>query len=139
MQMRVVCARPPLFDAIDAAFHIAGKPVIFAFGDTIYNPMGVAIAPSLMAHEAVHGERQRGGDGDVTEWWRRYIDEPQFRLAEEIPAHQAEYRALCAEHPTAPRNQRRLFLSGIARRLASPLYGGIVSFEAARKLVKAAP
>lgn len=134
--MRVVVAKPPLFDEIDTAFGIAGKPVIFAFGDTIYNPMGVRIGEELMAHEAVHGKRQ---GSDVEGWWRRYIADPEFRLEEELPAHVAEYRAFCLNNTKGhARNARRLALHHIAARLASPLYGRLISYEAARKALKAA-
>ena len=56
--MRVVFGRPPMFDEINAKFHIAGKPVIFSWGDLIYNPARVTTPPHLMVHEAMHGERQ---------------------------------------------------------------------------------
>lgn len=136
--MIVKNARPPMFAEIDAAFHVAGKRVIFAFGDTIYNPEGVHISEELMAHEAVHGERQAGVGLAV--WWRRYIaDDPAFRLAEEIPAHQAEYAKFCEINTKGnARNGRRLALHHIAKRLASPLYGNLIKYEQARKLIKEA-
>lgn len=132
--MRIVQARPPMFAEIDAAFGVRGKPVIFAFGDAIYNPLGIAIPPPLVAHEAVHGQRQ---GTNPAAWWQRYIAEPDFRLAEEIPAHQAEYRAFCAANTTGPaRNRRRMALHAIAKRLASPLYGSLITYERARKVIK---
>jgi hypothetical protein len=134
--MRVVAARPPLFAEIDAAFHIEGKGVTFAFGDVIYNPHGANVTPELMAHEKVHGARQ---GGDVEGWWRRYIADPQFRFDEELPAHIAEYRAFCANNTAGQaRNARRMALHHIAARLASPLYGRLVSYDEARRLIKAA-
>lgn len=134
--MRIVKEKPPIFEQIDAAFGIAGKPVIFAFGDTIYNPMGIAITRELYAHECVHGHRQ---GSDVAGWWAHYIVEPEFRLAEEIPAHQAEYREFCEHNPHGRlRNGRRLYLNAIAKKLASPLYGGLISYEKARSLIKVA-
>lgn len=67
------------------------------------------------------------------------MTEPEFRLAEEIPAHQVEYRAFCENHTNGPgRNARRLALHHVAARLSSPLYGRLVSYEAARRLIKAA-
>lgn len=131
--MRIVIDRPPLFDQIDARFGVAGKPVVFAWGDRIYNPMGVSIPAELLAHEAVHGAQQ--GD-DIEGWWRRYCNDDAFRLDQEIPAHQAEYRAFC-ERPGRDRRARRLFLRAIAKRLSSPLYGRLISFEKARKAIAA--
>lgn len=128
--------RPPNFDAIDAAFHVEGKPIIFAYGLTIFNPDGGPIRPELIAHEAVHGFRQ--GD-DIEGWWTRYIADPKFRLDEEIPAHQAEYAHFCRNNRAGQaRNSRRLYLHHVAARLASPLYGQMIRYEHARKLVKEA-
>jgi hypothetical protein len=120
--VKVVFARPPMFAEIDKVFAVAGKPVIFAFGDTIYNPEGITVTPALMAHETVHGERQ---GLDPEHWWRRYLGEPAFRLAEEIPAHRAEHIAYCRAHKD--RNAQARYLFGCSSRLASPLYGGLIS------------
>jgi len=137
--MRIVIAEPPLIDRIDEAFKVRGKPVIFAWGDKIYNPMGINVGPELVAHEKVHGERQiaQFGDDDVEGWWDRYIEDPQFRLAEEIPAHVAEYAFLCgtnAHRWNSQRNMRRTYAAAIARKLSSPLYGNLISFEVAKKM-----
>ncbi len=63
--MRVVHDYPPLMDEIDAKFHVRGKPVIYAWGTTIYNPSNIDVPPQLIAHEAVHGQRQ---GRDVVGW-----------------------------------------------------------------------
>lgn len=49
--MKINFARPPLWDKINAAFHVEGQPVIFAGGDTIYNPERVPLTKELHAHE----------------------------------------------------------------------------------------
>ncbi len=136
--MKISFNRPPLWDKIDAAFHVAGKPVIFAFGDTIYNPELVVITKELHAHECVHGQRQLEAydiSDPVHQWWLQYLSDPAFRLAEEIPAHQAEYRAYCKRHRGAGSQRTRLEL--IAQKLASPLYGdgGLVSVAKAKGLI----
>lgn len=137
--MNIVKALPPNFAEIDA--------VIFAWGATIYNPAGIKIDAPLRAHEAVHGERQREYGGPAM-WWRRYLAEPAFRLDEEIPAHQAEYRCFCStlralrvgEEPSVlpDRASRRITLHHIAARLASDLYGRLIRYDDARRLIKAA-
>lgn len=127
--MRVIPARPPMFDLIDAQFHVAGKAIFFCWGDAIYNPQNAELTPALIAHERVHCVRQ---NGDPESWWRRYLDDPPFRLFEEIPAHQAEYREICK---TANRNQRRGHFVRIAERLSSPLYGNLLTLKAAKKAI----
>lgn len=132
--MKVAVARPPNFERIAAVFPRAGNPgVIFAFGDTIFNPSGGEITPALFAHEGVHGERQ-GSDPEA--WWERYLADKAFRLAEEIPAHQAEYRTFCAQGHG--RTERRRYLAIIAGRLASPLYGHLIGFAEAKEVIQAA-
>ena len=146
--MIVVYDRPPLWDLIDKTFNVAGKPILFAWGNRIYNPEGADVPKHLHAHEELHGERQLacvGAQGEfeiepgqsrfdpVEAWWRRYIRLPEFRLAEEIPAHRAEYLAICKRH--ADRNYRARALSQIAMKLAAPLYGSLVTPAQARTLI----
>ncbi len=130
--MQIVIGDPPLFGEIDAKFHIAGEPVIFTFGDTIYNPQGIQISPELMAHERVHCRRQ---GADVDGWWRRYLEDTEFRLAEELPAHRMEFAAFCGRFKD--RNLRARFLAGIAARLSGPLYGGLLGHGDAMRAIRA--
>ena len=131
--MKVVIDRPPLWNAINAKFHVAGRPVIFAWGNIIYNPEGVTVTRELRAHEEIHGERQidymhsqRWTQQDaIEEWWKAYIESPTFRLNEEVPAHAAEYKAYCKRHSGTSDRQRAL--KAIAEKLASPLYGGLIT------------
>ena len=131
--MREVFQRPPLFDLINAKFHVAGRPVIFSWGDIIYNPMCIRLTPALKAHEAVHGARQLAWRGGVEQWWRDYISSKAFRLDEEIRAHRAEYLKLIEQQSN--RHGRRAALKQTAKRLASPLYGGVVTVAKAREIL----
>lgn len=130
-RMTVVIDKPPLFDEIDAVFPVAGRPILFAFGDRIYNPMGVTISEPLMLHEAVHGGQQ--GD-DPLAWWRKYLTDRRFRIDMEIPAHQAEYAEFCKTAPS--RHHRQVYLKHRAKTLSGPLYGNVMSFENAKLAMK---
>ena len=131
--MKVVRDRPPNFDRIATVFPVHKYPgAIYAYGDTIYNPSGNSLSAALHAHEEVHSERQ-GGDPEA--WWERYLVEPAFRLAEEIPAHRAEWEAFCKMG--FGRGERRRYLAIIAGRLASPLYGHLTTFARAREIILA--
>lgn len=114
---------PPNYAAINRAFNVRGKPVIFCFGDTVYNPGRIKVPRHLMVHEGVHS-RQQGSN--PAGWWDRYIVDPSFRLEQEIAAHYAE----CAVVP----NQ----IDEIAARLASPLYGNMIDFARARAILESA-
>ncbi|MGH6792637.1 MAG: hypothetical protein ACRECF_07855 [Methyloceanibacter sp.] len=139
--MKVIVADPPLIEEIDAAFRVKGKPVLFAWGDRIYNPGNVSIPPQLMKHEGVHGARQLAyaralpslpTDEAIKLWWRRYISDRSFRLDEEIVAHAAEYWYIAV---TGNRIARRLALARISSRLAGPLYGRLISKDKAKRLI----
>lgn len=127
--MRILVEYPPLYEEIVRAFPAAkGGGVIFAWGDTIYNPSNILVSRELVAHEMIHGTRQ--GD-NVTAWWSRYLVDPTFRLAEELPAHQAEYWAYHQRHGNS--RKRSQYLDEVAQKLASPLYGSLLSVEQARR------
>lgn len=138
--MMIVAERPPMWAEIVAAFPRAALGgVIFSWGDRIYNPDSVVVTPALLAHEAVHGERQLAAGlqsaGGVEAWWALYLRDPAFRLAEEIPAHVEEVRVACAGKT---RHARRSALSQIAHRLASPLYGRLLTLDKAEALLRRA-
>jgi hypothetical protein len=130
--MKIIRQFPPLYAEINRRFNVRGKPVIFTFGETIYNPNNVKIGPELMAHEEVHRLRQTDDQDRITEWWLRYIDDWEFRLVEELPAHQAEF-AECAKTYDGRALER--MLHRIADRLSSPLYGSLIDYADARRRI----
>lgn len=132
--MEIVVANPPNFDEIVAVFPFARNPgVIFTLGQTIYNPSAVAISAALKCHESVHGQRQGTNQDEIRGWWSRYLNDPQFRLEEELLAHRAEYRAFRSW--TKDRNAVARELEVISRRLSGPLYGGLLTHAAARRFI----
>ena len=132
--MQIVIARPPNFEEVLAVFPLAKNPgVIFTYGQTIYNPSGTHISAQLKAHEAVHAQRQGTNEEEIRAWWKRYLTEPMFRLEEELLAHRAEYRAF--KGWTKDRNAVARELDTIAKRLSGPLYGGLMSYAQARRML----
>ncbi len=137
--MKVVHAPPPIFEEILSVFPDAGRPgVMFCFGDKIYAPGPPrTIGREFVAHEQVHCDRQ---GADILAWWRRYLVDPVFRLEEELPAHIAEFKSLCEQqraHWVSYRALRRTVAAHVARKLAAPLYGRMITVEDARKAILA--
>jgi len=128
--MKIIVANPPCFDQIKAAFPGATGNVIFTFGQVIYNPRNVPVSKELLAHEQIHGDRQDAYPGGWDAWWGRYLKDPQFRLEEELPAHQAQYHARVRRHGPDPK-----YLQLVAEALSGPLYGGIIDLKTARHLI----
>lgn len=132
--MEIVVARPPNYDEVIARFPFAANHgVIFTYGQTIYNPSSVEISAALKCHESVHAQRQGEDEEEIRAWWSRYLNEPMFRVEEELLAHRAEYRAF--KGWTKDRNAVARELDTIARRLSGPLYGGVLSYAAARRFI----
>lgn len=134
MALTIVKGYPPNFRDIVAAFPSARAPqTIFCWGEIVFNPTGGPLGPELLVHEAVHSQRMGKGLAQIASWWGQYLRDAGFRLAEELPAHRAEYRWLAdndARHEARHRDR-------IAKRLSSPLYGRMIPFnEALQYLVK---
>jgi len=131
--MRVVRGLPPIYEEIALTFPAVKRTrgVVFSWGDILYNPQGVEIPGPLMAHEEAHGVRQL--EMGVVAWWARYLDDREFRKAEEIIGHRAEYLARIVNAPH--RNARRRHLKQTATRLSGTLYSlGMTRDEAARAI-----
>jgi hypothetical protein len=136
--MKIEIARPPIYEFIAQHFSIEGqKGIYFCWGDKIFNPDDVKIPPAIMEHEKVHSIRQ----GDTIEgWWLRYCVDKEFRFAEELLAHRAEFNWYCQqtnanEQMPGYRSRKEYHLTKIAQRLSSPLYGSMISTSAARRAI----
>ena len=123
---------PPNFDKIKATFPMAGASTVYAYGERIFVPSGEEIEPEILAHEMVHCERQLSMG--IAEWWDKYMADEQFRLAEEVLAHQVEYSFLRGLYPGACRKKE--ILDHVAGKLSHPLYGSMCGMKRARELVK---
>ena len=104
---------------------------IFCYAPNIYVPSGNNLPPHLVAHEMIHMDQQ---SDDPDGWWEKYLASPTFRLAEEVPAHVAEYASIVRSG--ASRKERRFYLNQIAKRLSGPLYGRLLTRDEAVTILK---
>lgn len=130
--MKILHEKPPVFERALEKFGPIVHGAIFCWGDVIYNPSRAPIPDHLIEHEKIHSEQQKNFAGGVETWWEKYLNDPSFRLSQEIPAHQKEYEAYCSSGKI--RNERRVYLKMIAARLSGRLYGNLISFEKAKAL-----
>jgi len=121
---------PPNIEEIRKYFPLTGKE-IFAYGGVIYNPSGGMLSESLIQHEEVHFHQQMKVGVEV--WWKNYLHDSAFRFDQELEAHQREFRVARRTLPREAANTARL---AIADRLASKLYGNLVTRQEALKLIK---
>lgn len=108
--------------------------VIITWGDTAY--CKTELNASLVEHERVHTEQQSRNKLIGLWWWVRYIYSPAFRLSQEIPAHIAEYRTAIRGVSS---QRRAYFLDFISERLSGPLYGNVMTRDAAKRLLLGYP
>ncbi len=132
-EIKIITEKPACFDRLNAAFSIEDaweKNLVITYGGNIYCKAGT-IPPHTLIHELVHVEQQQGIDAD--EYVDRFINDVQFRFDSEVAAFRAE--AQFFRERIKDRNLLNLTLFHIASRLASPLYGNLVTINEARKLL----
>lgn len=106
------------------------RDTVFTYGNTIYNPRGHKLPPDLIEHEKMHILQQ---SGDPQSWWKKYLEDNQFRLEQEVEAYGRQY-AFTMKH--YGRNDRRLVLKHIIKTLSGPLYGHIIDPDSAKNLIE---
>lgn len=136
MALKIIKAYPPNYVALTKAFPIKGrKGILYAWEDRIYNPSGVPVPAPLLIHEGVHCVQQT--EIGVEQWWKQYIENPEFRFYEEALAHMAEWKTYQENTPEFKDRhaylQRHLRL--IAQRLSSDLYGNLMTFDECMEVI----
>lgn len=128
--LKVLKDYPPNIESIKEKLTLSGKE-IFAWDGTIYNPSNGVLTTPLIEHEMVHFKQQ---NGKPEEWWNKYLSDIEFRVQQELEAHKMEYRSFCKENKD--RNKQAKYLFEISRRLASPMYGNVMSIKEAMRKIK---
>ncbi len=129
--MKIVQGFPPNIARIREVFGELPKEVVFAYGDTIFNPSGKPITEPMRIHELTHIAQQ---GADVEGWWNNYMASTSFRYSQELEAFSNEYN--CYRTHMKDRNRIFTFLRSCASRLSSDLYGNLVSLSEAITVIK---
>lgn len=128
----VIVGKAPIWDRVKETFPAANeRTTIIAYGDKIYAPE--PLPGYMIAHELVHCERQGFTKKGADAWWEKYFVDPKFRLAEEIPAYQAQYQEFLKLYKD--RNTRTRFTSILATQLSGDLYGHLIDYISAWKVI----
>lgn len=128
--MEIVKELPPNIREIVKVFDLDGLQPVFAYGDKLYNPGGHDISDDLMVHEETH-QKQQAKIG-VEQWWAMYLENPTFRLSQEVEAYREQYKFIKEKYV---RQVRRHMLQQMAKNLSSKLYGNIISKKDAEDLI----
>ena len=106
------------------------KGVIITYGDTVYCKFD--LPDYKIVHEEVHVVQQASVGPSF--WWERYFADPSFRLQEELEAYRAEYKFI--HKNVKDRNQKFKMLHEICTDLSGPMYGDIISYDDAIRMIK---
>lgn len=129
--MKIRNTYPPNYEELIQHFDIANNPnVIFTYGDTLFVPNGQNVPDNLIVHESIHVEQQK--KTGAKEWWKRYIDDIDFRIDQEAEAYNAQYKYM---QENMNRHDRRVILKQMIHDFSGPVYGNIISPELAKELI----
>lgn len=131
--MNIVNEKPPIWDECNKAFKLV-HGTVFTYGNTLYNPDGIEIPQDLLVHEQKHAQQQQWNETVAKLWWLKYLEDPQFRLEQEVAAYAAQYRYICSV--VSDRNARDKNLRILAGMLASPIYGNLIHQLMAANAIK---
>lgn len=126
--MKFSTEKPPNWNEITKHFPVEWDGVIVTYGDTIH--CNKEIGPQKEAHESIHISYQL--EMGVEEWWKKYFEDPNFRLLQETVAYLNEAKWI--QDNIKDKNARFKKLNQIATDLSSPMYGNIISKEEAKTL-----
>lgn len=120
---------PPIYYKLQDKFGVKWNDIIIAYAPDIYAPK--SFPKQKEVHEAIHIMRQQEIGVDI--WWGMYLENKDFRLAEELIAYKAEIEWI--KQKVATRTERRLLMKHIYKSLASSVYDLGITEDYARYLL----
>ena len=129
--MEIVKGYPPNIKEIEKVFNLKGKKPIFAYSPILYAPMGGDLDHPTIIHEQTHFLQQ--GD-DPKSWWDLYINNKDFRIEQETEAYSNQFQAF--KERIEDRNDQAKYLHILATQFSSDLYGNVLEYSEALKLIK---
>lgn len=124
--------KPDIYKRLNQAFGVEwDKGLIIAHNGVIHTSAS-SLPGYKIAHEETHLAQQAGAN--LEEWWEKYIADKEFRLRMETEAYQAESKWI--EKNIRDRNVKYTLRHRIAVDLSSTIYGCIITYSDALKLIK---
>ena len=121
---------PEIYYECKKHFGVNWSDVIITYYPHIYAEKD--INDFKLVHELQHiSQQEKYG---VKEWWARYFQDKDFRLSQELEAYRQESAFIMDK--VKDREYRFKLLTQIAKDLSSSVYGEMIDFERARKLLK---
>ena len=121
----------PIITPILKLFFPIRKETIITWGDTIYVEKGVIMKEDVRQHELVHIKQQKSSKWYGLWFMIRFITSKMFRTEVELEAFKAQYKYICDNG-----YDKKFHLRLMANELSSELYGSMMSYGGAIKLIK---
>lgn len=124
---------PPNWKLLKQTFSGIGwdKGVIVTYGGTYHCIK--EISDDEIIHEETHTGQQKAWG--IDEWWKMYIENPVFRLDQEIEAYKNQISYLRDKMMNISRNERRFRINKykeyFALLLSSDIYGNMIQYDRA--------
>lgn len=103
--------------------------IVFTFGYDVYS--AGPIPTDLWEHELTHVRQQTERGMDPIDWWNKYVEDPTFRLDQEVEAYRNQLKYV--SRYTRDRNAPSKMKHQLAMLLSGPIYGNIISYQQAIK------
>lgn len=125
--------KPSVYKILHDEFGVEWEDhILITIGDTIHTKDPDIVRPDLLVHEKCHEVQQR--EMGIKEWWKRYLEDPRFRLDQECQAYKCQ--AIWLKKNLNDRNKRFKFIHSMAVDLSSEMYGKVISYNEAYKFLK---
>lgn len=126
---------PDIFYKLQEKFGVKWDKLVIAYENTIYCNTNKENLPNhLIIHEETH-LRQQKDIGGAEIWYKKYINDPKFRLEQEIEAFRNQVKYLKTHIQETTRDERREEISFMAETLSGLNYGYLVSYNEALRLI----
>lgn len=129
MRLSVVQSNPPNILDIQLTLGEMPEDTVYCYGTKLYNPSRGEIPPDVEAHEAIHSRQQVG---KPREWWAKYLNDPEFRLQQELEAYVGQYLFVKG---SLGAKMGKDCLYDLAQDLAAPAYGLGITIHQAQSLI----
>lgn len=136
----IIFNTPPNYAQVKEHFGLSEsdvmKGIVFAYYPNIYKPNGKPVTDHVVVHEKVHLKQQYNYSGGAQAWWKRYMEDKEFCLSQEVEACQAQ---LLFIYQTKRKGDVNYFLRQFAETISGPIYGHMTTYEDAVRLISAGP
>lgn len=131
IDVEVLHKKPNIYDVLHNKFGVEwDNGIIITVYPYVYCKF--ELPPDKIVHESIHLRQQKAMTPQI--WWQKFLDDPSFRLEQEVEAHRREAQFI--RKNIKDRNAAFHYVREIAQNLSSKIYGELVTYSEAMALLK---